>query len=70
MKKPGFPEGRSFGNCLWEKGKKFLHEKRIPFDISVTEDDPFYSEENMKHLSRSISRLEDGKGQVHDLLEE
>lgn len=47
--------------------KKVTREKRIPFDISI---DPFYSEENMKHLSRSIRNLESGNGTEHDIIEE
>lgn len=38
--------------------KKVIREKRIPFDISI---DPFYSESNMKALSKSIKELEKGK---------
>ena len=49
--------------------KKFLREKRIPFDITP-EDDVFYSETNQKHLMKAIKRIEDGKGQEHDLIED
>ncbi len=38
--------------------KKVIREKRIPFDVSI---DPFYSESNMKALSKSIKELEEGK---------
>lgn len=38
--------------------KKVIREKRIPFDVSI---DPFYSESNMKALSKSIKELEQGK---------
>lgn len=38
--------------------KKMIREKRIPFDVSI---DPFYSESNMKALSKSIKELEEGK---------
>ena len=38
--------------------KKVIREKRIPFDVSI---DPFYSEGNMKALSKSIKELEEGK---------
>lgn len=47
--------------------KKVTREKRIPFDVSI---DPFYSEENMVHLSRSIRNLESGNGSVHDIIED
>lgn len=38
--------------------KKVIREKRIPFDVSI---DPFYSESNMKALSKSIKELAEGK---------
>lgn len=38
--------------------KKVIREKRIPFDVSI---DPFYSESNMKALSKSIKELEQGE---------
>lgn len=47
--------------------KKVTREKRIPFDVSL---DPFYSEENMMHLSRSIRNLEAGNGSEHDIIED
>ncbi len=45
---------------------KMCREKRIPFEVCA---DPFYSENNQRHLMQSISQLEEGKGQVHDLIE-
>ena len=47
--------------------KKVTREKRIPFDVSL---DPFYSEENMMHLSRSSRNLESGNGSEHDIIED
>lgn len=47
--------------------KKMTREKRIPFDVSV---DPFYSEANLRHIKAAINRLEEGKGQEHDLIED
>lgn len=38
--------------------KKVIREKRIPFDVSI---DPFYSENNMNALEKSIKQLEEGK---------
>lgn len=46
--------------------KKVIREKRIPFDVSI---DPFYSESNMKALSKSIKELEEGKVVVKTLEE-
>ena len=46
--------------------KTVVRENEIPFKIAV---DPFYSEENMKHLKKAINDLEDGKGVEHELIE-
>ena len=46
--------------------KKVIREKRIPFDVSI---DPFYSESNMKALSKSIKELEEGKVVVKSMEE-
>lgn len=46
--------------------KKVIREKRIPFDVSI---DPFYSESNMKALSKSIKELEQGKVVVKSMAE-
>ncbi len=45
---------------------KLGNEMRIPFEVSV---DPFYSETNMKALSRSVKQLKEGHGKEHDLIE-
>lgn len=44
--------------------KKVSREKRIPFELSV---DPFYSEENMTRLKKSIDDLNAGKGTIHEV---
>ena len=48
--------------------KKVIREKRIPFDLAL---DPFYSESNMRHLSKIVSEIDSGKAvlQEHDLIE-
>lgn len=43
---------------------KVSREKRIPFEISA---DPFYSEENMARLRKSIAQMEATGGTVHEL---
>ena len=48
--------------------KAVNREHRIPFEIKV--DDPFYSTSNQLHLMKSIQQLKDGKGTVHDLIED
>lgn len=49
--------------------KTVLRENRIPFEIAQTSD-PFYSEENQAYLMKSINELREGKGQIHELIEE
>ena len=44
--------------------KKVGRECRIPFEVSV---DPFYSEENMVRLRKSIAQMETGGGQIHEV---
>lgn len=41
-------------------------QNKIPFEILA---DPFYSEENQRHLKKAIAGLEAGKGKPHDLIE-
>mgnify|MGYP000903592038 FL=1 len=43
---------------------KLANEQRIPFEVAV---DPFYSEENMERLKKSIADLNAGKGKVHEV---
>ena len=44
-------------------------ENGMPFALKAGEDPYIYSEENMKYLRESINQIENGKGQVHELLE-
>ncbi|MBQ3825716.1 MAG: type II toxin-antitoxin system RelB/DinJ family antitoxin [Spirochaetaceae bacterium] len=48
--------------------KKVIREKRIPFDVSI---DPFYSESNMRHLSKIVSEVDSGTVVLseHELIE-
>ncbi|MDD2356076.1 MAG: type II toxin-antitoxin system RelB/DinJ family antitoxin [Lachnospiraceae bacterium] len=48
--------------------KTVLREKRIPFDISQS-GDPFYSQSNMAYVKKSVKELREGKGTVHELIE-
>ena len=43
---------------------KLANEQRIPFEVAV---DPFYSEENMERLKKSIADLNAGNGKVHEV---
>lgn len=44
--------------------KKVSREKRIPFEICA---DPFYSEENMARLRKSIAQMESTGGTIHEV---
>lgn len=43
---------------------KMAREKRIPFEVAV---DPFYSDENMLLLRKSIEQMENTGGTVHEV---
>lgn len=49
--------------------KKFVSERRIPFEISA---DPFYHPANIAHLEHVVADLDSGRVQPvrHDLIEE
>lgn len=44
--------------------KKLGRERRIPFEVSA---DPFYSDENMKRLKKSIAQMESTGGTIHEV---
>ncbi len=44
--------------------KKLGRENRIPFEVSV---DPFYSEQNMARLRRSVAQMESTGGTIHEV---
>lgn len=48
--------------------KAVIREHRIPFEIKV--EDPFYSSSNQLHLLKSVRQLREGKGTVHELIED
>lgn len=45
--------------------KAVVRQNKIPFEISA---DPFYSEENQRHLRKAIADLEAGRGEAHELI--
>ncbi|MBK5211939.1 MAG: type II toxin-antitoxin system RelB/DinJ family antitoxin [Coriobacteriia bacterium] len=55
--------GLSMSTAITIYLKKLGREKRIPFELSV---DPFYSEENMARLRKSIAQMEATGGTVHE----
>ena len=56
--------GLSMTTAITMLAKKMTREKRVPFDVSI---DPFYSEENMDRLRRSIAQMEATGGTVHEV---
>lgn len=47
--------------------KAVLRKRKLPFE--VTDEDPFYSKSNMRHLEEGIAQIEAGKGEFHELIE-
>lgn len=60
--------GLSMSAAFTVFARKVAREKRIPFDVSV---DPFYSENNIRHLEHIVRDIKDGKAHFseHDLIE-
>ena len=56
--------GLSMSTAITIYLKKLGREKRIPFELSI---DPFYSEENMTRLRKSIAQMEATGGTVHEV---
>lgn len=56
--------GLSMSTALTIFLTKLANEQRIPFEVAV---DPFYSEENMARLKKSIADLDAGKGTMHEV---
>ena len=49
--------------------KAVLRENRIPFELTPAAPDPFFSEDNIAYVKKSVSELRAGKGTVHELIE-
>lgn len=56
--------GLSMTTAVTMLAKKMTRENRIPFEVSV---DPFYSDENMERLRKSIAQMERTGGTVHEV---
>lgn len=56
--------GLSMTTAITMLAKKMTREKRLPFEVSV---DPFYSDENMARLKKSIAQMESTGGTVHEV---
>lgn len=48
--------------------KAVVRERKIPFEIKG--DDPFYNDNNLHQLMKSIDQLNQGRGTAHDIIEE
>lgn len=56
--------GMSMTTAITMLAKKMTREKRLPFDVSI---DPFYSDENMARLRKSIAQMEATGGTIHEV---
>ena len=56
--------GLSMTTAITMLAKKMTREQRLPFDVSV---DPFYSEQNMARLRKSIAEMDATGGTVHEV---
>lgn len=56
--------GLSMSTAITMLAKKMTREKRLPFEVSM---DPFYSDENMARLRKSIAQMESTGGTVHEV---
>lgn len=56
--------GLSMTTAITMLAKKMTREKRLPFEVSM---DPFYSEENLDRLRKSIAQMEATGGTVHEV---
>lgn len=56
--------GLSMTTAITMLAKKMTRENRLPFEVSI---DPFYSDENMARLRKSIAQMEATGGTVHEV---
>lgn len=56
--------GLSMTTAITMLAKKMTREKRLPFEVSV---DPFYSDENLARLRKSIAQMESTGGTIHEV---
>ncbi|MCD8295339.1 MAG: type II toxin-antitoxin system RelB/DinJ family antitoxin [Clostridia bacterium] len=57
--------GLSLSVALNMCARKIAYERRIPFDVACS--DPFWSEENIARLKKSIAQIEAGEGTIHEV---
>lgn len=56
--------GMSMSTAVTMLAKKMTREQRLPFELSV---DPFYSEQNMTRLRKSVAEMESTGGTIHEV---
>ena len=56
--------GLSMTTAITMLAKKMTREKRLPFEVSI---DPFYFDENMARLRKSIAQMDSSGGTVHEV---
>ncbi len=56
--------GMSMSTAVTMLAKKMTREQRLPFELSV---DPFYSEQNLARLRKSIAEMEATGGTIHEV---
>lgn len=59
--------GMSASTAFTIFAKAVVKERKIPFDIKAS--DPFYSEQNLNYLKKSIKDYNNGNMIQHDLIE-
>ena len=59
--------GMSMTTAFCVFAKQAVREQKIPFEISA-EKDPFYSNENVERLMKSIAQLEKSGGTNHEVI--
>ncbi len=56
--------GLSMTTAITMLAKKMTREKRLPFEVGF---DPFYTDENMERLKKSIAQMEATGGTIHEV---
>lgn len=56
--------GLSMSTAITMLAKKMIREKRLPFEVSV---DPFFSDENMARLRKSVAQMDTYGGTLHEV---
>ncbi len=56
--------GLSMTTAITMLAKKMTREKRLPFEVGF---DPFYTDENMERLRKSIAQMEATGGTIHEI---